>query len=133
MNVHGVRGRNIAADLHMEHLNCTYKDAIRGLGANKTEKSIVRIGKAIGPLMSVTSNYDQSVLGKESKSSKHKVPSSEMDRRLIMNELMGHASVLEEVAGRQYKHSCALQKSLFHKMDRKVFEGWIEETICSWQ
>ena len=133
VNVHGVRGRNIAADLHMEHLNRTCKDAIRGLGANKTEKSIVRIGKAIGPLMSVTSNYDHSVLGKESKSSKHKVPSSEKDRRLIMNELMGRASVFEGVAGRRYKHSCALQKSLFHKMDRKVFEGWIEETICSWQ
>ena len=39
--------------------------------------------------MSVISNYDQSVLDKESKSSKHKVPSSEKDRRLVVNELMG--------------------------------------------
>ena len=92
----------------MEHVNRACKDAIRGLGANKTEISIVRIGKAIGPLMSVTSNYDWSVLGKESESSKHKVPSSEKDRRLMMNELIGCASVFEKVAGRRFKHSCAM-------------------------
>ena len=133
VNIHGVPGRNIAADLHMEHLNRACKDSIRGLGANKTEKSITRIGKAIGPLMSITSNYDSSVLSKETKSSRRKVASSEKDRKMIMNELMGRASVFEEVAGRRYNHSCALSKSLFHKMDHKVFEGWIEERVCSWQ
>ena len=40
INTHGLPGRNIAADLHMEHLNRACKDAIKGLGANKTEKSL---------------------------------------------------------------------------------------------
>lgn len=133
VNVHGIPGRNIAADLHMEHLNRTCKEAIRGLGANKTEKAITRIGKAIGPLTSVTSNLDRNVLGKESKSSKRKVASSQKDRTLIINELIGRASVFKEVAGRQYKHIGALQKSLFHKVDHKKFESWIQETVNSWQ
>lgn len=133
VNTHGVPGRNIAGDLHMEHLNRSCKDAIRGLGANKTEKSITRIGKALGPLMSVMSNYDTSVVEKELKASRHKVASAEKDMKLIMNELMGRANVFEEVDGRKFKHGCALQKSLFHKMDHKAFEGWIEETVNSWK
>ena len=36
INVHGHPGRNIPADLHMEHLNRLVKEAIRNLGANKT-------------------------------------------------------------------------------------------------
>ena len=127
INTHGLPGRNIAADLHMEHLNRACKEAIKGLGANK---SITRIGKAIGPLFDVTTNYDRSVLWKESKSSRRKVASSQKDMNLIMGELTGRASTFEQVLGRRYKHICVLKKSLFHKID---FESWIEETINSWQ
>ena len=35
VNVHGMPGRNVAAYLHMEHLNRVCEDAIKGLGANK--------------------------------------------------------------------------------------------------
>ena len=37
----------MAMDIHMEHLNRTCKDAICGLGANKTPKAITRIGNAL--------------------------------------------------------------------------------------
>lgn len=69
----------------MEHLNYACKDSIRGLGANKTEKSIKssRIGKALGPLMSIMSNYDISVLEKETKSSRHNVASSKKVMKLL--------------------------------------------------
>ena len=132
VNVHGIPGRNIAADLHMEHLNRVCKDAITGLGANKTEKSITRIGKAIGPLMTITSNYDKSVLGNVTKSSRRLVASSEKDRNLIMTELIGRACVFDEIPGRRYKNCCSLQKSIFHKMNHQTLEDWIKETIDSW-
>ena len=48
INTHGMQGRNIACDLHMEHLNRLCKEAVQGLGANKTPDAIVRIGKCIG-------------------------------------------------------------------------------------
>ena len=133
INTHGLPGRNIAADLHMEHLNRACKDAIKGLGTNKTEKSIIRIGKAIGPLVDITTNFDRSILSKESKSSGRKVASSQKDMNLIMGELTGRASIFEEVPGRRCMHICVLKKSLFQKIDHKTFESWIEETINSWQ
>ena len=40
VNVHGLPGRNIPADLFMEHLNRVCKEAMKKLGANKTEKGV---------------------------------------------------------------------------------------------
>ena len=47
VNTTGQKRHSIAADLHVEHLNRMCKDAVRQLGANKTPKAIVRVGKAI--------------------------------------------------------------------------------------
>lgn len=47
INVHGLPGRNIAGDLYMEHLNRVGKEAV---GANKTDKAIERVGKALGTI-----------------------------------------------------------------------------------
>ena len=57
VNVHGLPGRNISSDLHQEHLNRVCKDAVRGLGTNQTEKSIGRVGKALGTLSPVLDQY----------------------------------------------------------------------------
>ena len=47
VNTTGQKGHSIAAGLHVEHLNRMCKDAVHQLGANKTPKAIVRVGKAI--------------------------------------------------------------------------------------
>ena len=39
-NVHGLPGRNIPLDLHMEHLNCLAKGAMKNLGSNKSTTKI---------------------------------------------------------------------------------------------
>ena len=57
INTHGVRGRNIPCDLFMEHLNRALKSLV-ALGANKTEKAIVRVGKCIGTVIDVLNNFD---------------------------------------------------------------------------
>lgn len=58
VNVHGLPGRNIAGDLHMEHINRVAKDAIKGLGANKTEIAIQRVGMAIGTIAPLLQRFD---------------------------------------------------------------------------
>ena len=55
VNTHGHCGKNISADLHMEHLNRVCKDAVTYLGANKTPNAIVRIGKAVGTISNIHS------------------------------------------------------------------------------
>ena len=58
INVHGP-GKNIPADLHMEHLNRTAKDAIKGLGTNKSSSAISRVDRAIGTLVPVLDQFDK--------------------------------------------------------------------------
>lgn len=59
INYEGKPGHNISADLHMEHLNRTCKDAINHLGANKTPNAITRTGKAVSGLTAIVRNFDQ--------------------------------------------------------------------------
>ncbi len=67
INVHGRPGRNISCDLHMEHLNRIAKTAVDGLGANKTEKAIDRVGKTVGTLTETLDMYDiENHVGEES-------------------------------------------------------------------
>ena len=58
INVHGLPGHNISCDLHMEHLNRVANIVIDGLGANKSQKAIQRIGKAIGTVSVSLQNFD---------------------------------------------------------------------------
>ena len=59
VNIHGLPGHNINCDLHMEHLNRIAKDAIKGLGANKSAKAIDRVGKVIGTISMSLTNFDK--------------------------------------------------------------------------
>ena len=59
INTTGLPGHNISCDLHMEHLNREAKTAIKGLGANKSQKAILRTGKAIGLLSDTLTKFDK--------------------------------------------------------------------------
>ena len=58
VNISGLIGRNIPADLHMEHLNKLLRIGISALASNKTEKSITRLSKALGTIAPLLANYD---------------------------------------------------------------------------
>ena len=94
-------GGNIAADLHLEHLNRTRKGTIRDLGANKNEKAIVRNSKALGILKGTLEKYDQenSVV---SLSGAHAKPGIKKELNAIIAELQQHQS-FDILPGR--KHS----------------------------
>ena len=127
INTHGLPGKNIAADLHMEHLNRTCKEAIKCLGSNKTPGAISRIGKAIGPIQEVLQNFDDSVLY-ECPSGKHKVASSEKDRNKLIGVLL---TVLNEHKTRS--HSCFPKfKSLFQNFNQTNLKQWITQHVESW-
>ena len=98
MNVHGRPGKNIPGDLHMEHLNRLAKEAIKNLGASKTEKGSIRIGKAIGTIGPVLQQFDnQSAVSSPFEA--HRRASTDKDRNMIINKLM--KNVFKTVLGRK--------------------------------
>lgn len=90
INCSGVQGRNIPCDLHLEHMNRLCKEAVRGLQANKTSTSIVRVGKSLGTLKEVMEQFDEDN-GIPLPSGAHSAPSMKKDRDLILQELLNSA------------------------------------------
>ena len=73
-----------SCDLHMEHLNRLAKDAIKGLGANKSMKAIDQVGKALGTITNLISTFD-TVNNVSDESGHHSKQSSEKDLHMIVN------------------------------------------------
>ncbi len=76
ININGIPGHNASCDLHMEHLNKLVKTAMEGLGANKSQKAICRVGRAIGVLASAIDSFDKDLgvpSGKHSDKAKKRI------------------------------------------------------------
>ena len=87
VNATGKEGGNVAADLHMEHLNRTVKGALGYQFSNLQSGAILRTGKVCGLLNSVCSVFDeQSSVAKRSAS--HSSPRFESDLDKIIQQLM---------------------------------------------
>ncbi|CAC5402623.1 unnamed protein product [Mytilus coruscus] len=86
VNIHGGIGKNKAADMHKENEVKLVKDLIKGLGANKTEKSIIAMSKAAPVINDVTTNFDKMLKLNEFKT-KHKKRSSEEDIGTLVKKL----------------------------------------------
>lgn len=122
VNVHGRPGCNIPCDLHMEHLNRMVKSCVHHLGANKTDASIERIGKSIGPVYETVSAFDQDN-GIAMASGKHSAPCRAEDKKQIIKELIQN-DTLSFVSGRKH--------STFPKFKCNVMKGMNKDKIVTW-
>ena len=127
VNTHGTPGRNVACDLHLEHLNRLCKDAVAGLGANKTETVITRVGKCIGPLSEFLTNFD-AVNSLSEPSGRHSNPKSQKDRDKILEELMKRAKVFDNTPGRTH-NSFKITTSILRKVEKEELELWIKNHV----
>ena len=96
--VHALPGKNIPNVLHMEHLNRLVKTSLQGLGANKIEKVISKIGKVLGVIGPVLENFDEENKV-SSDSGSHRTASIHNDMAILLQELK---TVFSETPGRQH-------------------------------
>ena len=121
VNLHGRTGKNIPADLHMEHLNRLVKEVIKNLGPNKTEKAISRVGRAIGTIAPVLRKFDEQN-DTDSPTGTHKVASYTRDGNIDVSEL-SRINVFNVVPGRSH--------SSFQRL-HNVLHANSEPEIISW-
>ena len=122
VNVHGFPGRNISADLHMEHLNRTVKTIIQGLGANKTDNAITRAGKSVGPLSDILAAFDGEA-GVASISGKHAEESELKDLYQIVDQLM--ESEVFDGGLQNHKSFLNLKANITRILPEKDLKNWI--------
>ena len=123
VNTAGLPGRNISADLHMEHLNRTLKSGIGALGSNKTEGAIVRLSKAIGTISPVLENFDDNN-GIHHHHTRHKQASMKKDIHKVVADI-NKAKIFSTITGRKYS-TFPNPKSLIHKVPEKDLLSWIQ-------
>lgn len=126
VNVHGLPGRNIPADLHMEHLNRVCKEAIAGLGVNKTKKAIIRVGNSLGMICPVLAQFDSDNKVPEC-SSIRSVPGAERDKNIVVQELqmLNIFSVCNSRTYTKFPNS----KNMLKLRDIATILQWVEEHI----
>lgn len=125
VNVHGGEGKNKAADMHKENEVKLLKDLIRGLGANKTENSIVAISKAAPVIQQIVQNYD-SMLSIKKINTKHKKRSFEEDIQAMIRVLKKTSPWVPEQ--RSLNSFIGFEKSPF-SFDVHLFQVAVKYTV----
>ena len=129
INVHGLPGRNVSCDLHMEHLNRLLKTCIATLGPNKTPAAIVRLGKCIAPLSTTLDAFD-SEHTVSSDSGSHKQAKIDKDLKLLSSELYNKAHVFKYSPGRKHSAFPTVTSRLFTNCETdkdKKLGSWMKE------
>ena len=128
INVHGQLGRNISCDLHMEHLNRVAKTAIDGLGANKTEQAIVRIGRCVGKIVSVLENFDKQT-GVSEVSGSHSKKSITKDLHQVVEQLRSanvfDTTHMHKLFGKIKSRSISLED-----LKEWIIANYSKESVC---
>lgn len=126
VNVRGCPGRNIANDLHMEHMNRICKTYIRGLGANKTPESISRIANALGTVVPVLDNFDDDNNVPKT-SGNHNIRNSEKDLKILI-DVLKEASVFCD-KGKRSHASCPNPRNPLHVITQTELTEWMIKHI----
>lgn len=123
-SLRGGMGNNLEIDLLQENLNRELKKGIKGMGANKTPKSIERSSRAAGGTMTIVKNFDSS-MGIKSKSSSHSHKASVKDENIIIDDLM-ELKPFEHVENREHESFSDASSDTLHTLDYDAFCEWLE-------
>ena len=123
VNTVGLPGRNVSADLHMEHLNREIKLSISGLQANKTEAAILRYSRALGTIAPILQQFDECNKIPDHYT-RHVRPSMKKDMLEIMKHIRS-CKVFNFIPGRKYA-SFPNPCNLLKKTEEKELLQWIK-------
>lgn len=123
INTNGATGHNISCDLHIK--NKVAKVAIKGLGANKSEKAISRVSRAIGMMTSTLDNFD-SVNNVHAVSGAHSTKLSYKDLHKIINQLV-KSQVFFVKPGWKHKSFPNIKTNYIRTISETELEEWMIE------
>ncbi|XP_069105866.1 uncharacterized protein [Argopecten irradians] len=119
-------GNNKATDLQKENEVKNLKELIKGLGANKTEHSIISISKAAPVIMDVVSNFDDMLNMKKTNTS-HKKRSDEDDLNAIL-KILRKSGIWNYKEGRSLHGFKGINRSPFI-FDKPLFHRTLNNII----
>ena len=104
VNVHVGNGRNISADLHMEHLNNAYKESVKAAGGQLTDKTIERHSQMLGLQSELGELFNTNLAGTTNYSRPRGVICNDRDI-CIMVKVLQKEHLLKEITGRFHRNN----------------------------
>ena len=123
VNVHGGKGKNIPCDQYNEHQNKLFKEIIRSMGANMTDKSITRAARSVSTLQRIREEYDlQSDV--PTPTSKHSTKDDQHDVHTVSSVLTTN-KILDIIPKRSHFHFPKFTANPLPHLDNKKITTWI--------
>ena len=129
INIHGQLGRNISYDLHMENLNRVARTAIDGLGANKTEQAIVKIGRCVRKIVSVLENFDKQT-GVTEVSASHSKKSITKDLHQVEEQLNRQMYLILLICTSHSAKSNLIGNISLEDLKEWIIANYSKESVC---
>ena len=124
-NWKGGVGKNIEIDLLQENRNKDIKKAIKAMGPNKTDNAIDRSSRASGGERHTVQNFDHQV-GKTSPSSTHSHKSSEIDERIVLNDLRD-LKPFDSIPNRKHDSFQDISADPLATLDQVDLDKWLKK------
>ncbi|XP_078590946.1 uncharacterized protein LOC144870520 [Branchiostoma floridae x Branchiostoma japonicum] len=123
INTHGLPGKNIPKDLHMEFLNKKVKEGLSRLGPNMTSKTIAREGRSLKILQDVLDTFDTDLVSYRG-IGKHTVPNMQEEIHMLVEEMKTEQPFVV-IPGRLYRTFPTCMQSRHHNIDMKKMTAWM--------
>ena len=124
MNTHGGKGRNIACDLHNEHVNKLYKEIIGNMGANFTEFASTCAARAVSSLERLALGFERQT-GIHPEATAHSRRSDVKDVQIVA-EVVLQARILEVIDERYHSKFPNFSSNPLNRLDREKMIIWIQ-------
>ena len=126
VNWTGGKGGNCPNDLKQEHLVKFTKKLIKGMGAQKTEKAMIRATSAASGLQQIIEQFDK-VSNISPESTAHTYRNAESDIRDMIGIILD-LQVFDKKPGRAHPSFSSLRHSAFDNIDMVKLEKWMKST-----
>ena len=117
INAHGLGGKNIACDLHIEHLNRECKGSISGLGAK---------GKSLRSSASILNEFDK-INNIKPQSGHHTARASDVDISKLLKQLQSESKVFVEIAGGHHQNYPDFESNVIKKLKKSDLLQWFQD------
>ena len=127
INTHGGPGHNIPCDLHNEHVNKLFKEAIVSMGANFTEQASTHIARSKSTLDKIVTNFDKQT-NLHPETSAHSTKSDNHDVNQVVSVVL-KCKLLDIVPGRKHSSFKTISINPLKKLDKETMDKRMKQKV----
>lgn len=126
VNIHGVQGKNIPMDLHLEHLNNFLKEQLKTLRSNLDEKNAKRVSEAMNNIRTLVLTTEKNLNVKKASSGAQKRDYRETVKKMT-KEMKNQNPFADDNKYKSYENFEIYDETLLTKQDTTKLLEWTKK------